>query len=72
MITIDKIHTTYNYIEFNIITDQPEELSAKIIEVVNRSYHFRWSWWIYTPRKSMIYLIVMNFERHKVLEAVKG
>jgi len=73
MITIDKIHTTYNYIEFNIITDQPEELSAKIIEVVNRGVTIFDGRGGYTlQEKSMIYLIVMNFERHKVLEAVKA
>ena len=72
MITIDKIHTSYNYIEFNIITDYAEEMSQEIIKEVHRGvtifdvrggYAFN--------EKSMIYLIIMNFERAKLLAVIK-
>ncbi|HHT82728.1 MAG TPA: YitT family protein [Acholeplasmataceae bacterium] len=73
MIVIDQVHTTYKYIEFNIITDQPEEMAAKIIEVVKRGVTILDGRGGYTLQdRSMIYLIVMNFERHKLLTVVKS
>ena len=73
MITIDKIHTTYNYIEFNIITDYPEEMAQQIIKVVQRGvtiFDARGGYSFH--KKSMIYLIVMNFERSKLLSVIKS
>ncbi len=73
MIAIDKIHTTYNYIEFNIITDYPEDMAEKIIEVVQRGvtiFDVRGGFTL--NEKSMLYLIVMNFERSRLLGVVKS
>lgn len=72
MILTDRIHTSYNYTEFNIITDYAEEISQGIVKELNRGatifdarggYAFN--------EKSMVYLIVMNFERAKLLQVVK-
>lgn len=72
MLVTDKIHTIYNYIEYNIITDKGEELSQAIIEHVHRGvtimdvrggYGFN--------EKNMLYLIVMSFERHKLDRVIK-
>lgn len=72
MILTDKIHTSYNYLEFNIITDQAEDMVQGIIEELYRGatifdarggYAFN--------EKSMVYLIVMNFERAKLLAVIK-
>ena len=72
MILTDRIHTSYNYTEFNIITDYAEEISQGIVKELNRGatifdarggYAFN--------EKSMVYLIVMNFERAKLLRVVK-
>lgn len=72
MVTIDKVHTSYNYIEFNIITDYAEELAQEIIKEIHRGVT------IFDARggyafneKSMVLLIVMKFERAKLLEVIK-
>lgn len=72
MILTDKIHTAYNYLEFNIITDYAEDMVQGIIEEMYRGatifdarggYAFN--------EKSVVYLIVMNFERAKLLAVIK-
>lgn len=73
MIVIDKIHTSYTYIEFNIITDYPEEMAEKIIEGIQRGvtiFDVRGGYTL--NEKSMVYLIVMKFEKHKLLNVIKS
>lgn len=73
MLTIDKVHTSYNYIEFSIITENGEEMAQEIIKNVQRGvtifdarggYSFN--------EKTMVYLIVMRFEKHKLIETIKN
>ena len=40
MILTDRIHTSYNYIEFNIITDYAEEISQGIVRELNRDQQY--------------------------------
>lgn len=73
MLAIDKIHTSYNYIEYNIITDHPEDLSQAITAEIQRGVTIFDVRGGYTfNEKSMVYLIIMSFERAKLLEIIKA
>lgn len=73
MLVMDKIHTSYNYVEVNIITDFPEEITEKIMSEIKRGvtlldvrggygYH----------EKTMIFVVIMSFEKSKLLQLVRS
>lgn len=72
MLVMDKIHTTYNFIEINIITRYEQEVCEGILKELGHGVTILdgRGGYGYTE-KSLLYLVVYSFERLKVFELTK-
>lgn len=69
MVVMDKIHTSYNFIEVNIITNYEQELSEKIIKELGHGvtlFDVRGGYGY--NEKTMLYAIIYSYEIQRLLE----
>lgn len=73
MVVMDKIHTSYNYVEVNIITSYPEDITEKIMAEIQRGVTLmdvRGGYGYY--ERTMIFIVIMSFEKSKLLQIVRS
>ncbi len=71
-IVTDKIHTTYNHLKLEIITDFGEEISAMIMQISGRGVTVINAEGAYShKRKFVLETVVSSFEMYKIVESAK-
>lgn len=69
----DKIHTAYNYLKVEIITDKGEEISEMIMMKLGRGVTMLDGEGAYTHKKKYVLEIVLStFELHKIIDDAKS
>ncbi|MDR2822306.1 MAG: YitT family protein [Acholeplasmatales bacterium] len=71
-LTCDKIHTAYNYLAIQIITDKPEEISEYIMNKVVRGVTMLPAIGAFSKKThTMLYIVINAFELHRVSKKIK-
>lgn len=71
-LVIDKIHTAYNYLRIDIISNHAEEVSQALIDGVQRGCTIAEVKGAYTKtQKSDVFMIISSYELQKVTEIIK-